>query len=89
MRPSRGIDGAAQGAQIGLVARRGDMLSALLASLPGGKKSHIALVASVTDPASMRAAAEQYMSRFGLPDIVIANAGISTGSLTDESSDLR
>ena len=80
---------AAQGAQIGLVARRGDMLASLLASLPGDKKSHIALVASVTDPASMRAAAEQYMSRFGLPDIVIANAGISTGSLTDESSDLE
>jgi NAD(P)-dependent dehydrogenase (short-subunit alcohol dehydrogenase family) len=80
---------AAQGAHIGLVARRGEMLKALCASLPGGTEAHIVLSASVTDAESMRAAAQQFMARFGLPDIVIANAGISTGSLTDESSDLE
>ncbi|MDB5815340.1 MAG: short-chain dehydrogenase [Rhodocyclales bacterium] len=80
---------AVQGAHIGLVARRGDMLTSLCASLPGGDEAHIVLTASVTDPASMRAAAQQFMTRFGLPDIVIANAGISTGTLTDESSDME
>jgi len=80
---------AAQGAHVGLVARRGDTLAALCASLPGGEEAHIALTASVSEAESMRAAAQQYMARFGLPDIVIANAGISTGSLTDESSDLE
>jgi len=80
---------AAQGANVGLVARRGDLLASLCASLPGGEEAHMVLNASVTDAESMRAAAQQYMTRFGLPDIVIANAGISTGSLTDESSDLE
>lgn len=80
---------AAQGAHIGLVARRGELLEALRATLPGGEEAHMTLVASVTDAQAMRAAAEQYMTRFGLPDIVIANAGISTGTLTDESSDLE
>lgn len=80
---------AAEGANLGLVARRGDMLAALCASLPGGDEAHMALTASVSDAESMRAAAQQYMARFGLPDIVIANAGISTGSLTDDSSDLE
>ncbi|MDB5801093.1 MAG: short chain dehydrogenase [Rhodocyclales bacterium] len=80
---------AAQGANIGLVARRGDLLASLCSSLPGGTAAHMTLIASVTDAESMRAAAQQYMARFGLPDIVIANAGISTGSLTDESSDLK
>ncbi|HSD37036.1 MAG TPA: SDR family oxidoreductase [Rhodocyclaceae bacterium] len=80
---------AAQGAHIGLVARRSDQLAALCASLPGGEEAHMAMVASVNDADAMHAAAQQYMARFGLPDIVIANAGISTGSLTDESSDLE
>lgn len=80
---------AAQGAHVGLVARRAEALAALCASLPGGEEAHMVLSASVTDAESMRAAAQLYMTRFGLPDIVIANAGISTGSLTDESSDLE
>lgn len=79
---------AALGANVGLVARRSDLLDALCASLPGGAEAHIALTANVTDTDSMRAAAQQYITRFGLPDIVIANAGVSTGSLTDESSDI-
>ena len=80
---------AAQGANVGLVARRGDLLASLCASLPGGEDAHITLSANVADADSMNDAAKQYMTRFGLPDIVIANAGISTGTLTDESSDLK
>ncbi|GAA5164096.1 SDR family oxidoreductase [Viridibacterium curvum] len=78
---------AGQGAQLGLVARRADKLSALIDSLPGGAAQHIALSADVADSSSVAAAARQYLERFGLPDIVIANAGISVGTLTEEVQD--
>lgn len=78
---------AAQGAQLGLVARRGDKLAALLASLPGGAERHALFVADVSDPLAMRTVAEQFMSRFGPPDVLIANAGISVGTLTEFADD--
>ncbi|GAB4061675.1 SDR family oxidoreductase [Uliginosibacterium sediminicola] len=78
---------AAQGAQLGLVARRAEQLDALIASLPGGHQSHLALPANVADSESIAAAAKAFIERFGLPDIVIANAGISVGTLTEEIRD--
>ena len=36
----------------------------------------------------MRTAANDFIARAGLPDIVIANAGVSLGTLTEESADL-
>ncbi len=42
----------------------------------------------VTEPASLRAAARDFVERFGLPDIVIANAGISVGTTTEFPGDL-
>ena len=36
----------------------------------------------------MRTAANDFIARAGLPDIVIANAGVSRGTLTEESADL-
>lgn len=79
---------AEQGASLGLVARRSEALSALIATLPGGSGRHLALPASVTDTAEMQAAAARFLSHFGAPDIVIANAGISVGTLTEELDDL-
>ena len=35
----------------------------------------------------MRAAAQDFMHRYGCPDIVIANAGISRGTLTEYAED--
>ncbi len=78
---------AAQGAQLGLVARRAEQLDALIASLPGGHERHLALPANVADSESIAAAAKAFIERFGLPDIVIANAGISVGTLTEEIRD--
>ena len=89
---SSGIGGALvrryarQGANIGLVARRAEPLQMLLATLPG---EHIALCADVGDADSMRCAAMEYVERFGWPDIVIANAGVSIGTLTEFREDLR
>lgn len=40
------------------------------------------------DAASLAAAANAFVARFGAPDIVIANAGVSRGTLTEHAEDL-
>jgi NAD(P)-dependent dehydrogenase (short-subunit alcohol dehydrogenase family) len=77
---------AAQGAILGLVARRGAVLDALMAELPGDGR-HVAIIADVADAAAMQRAAESFIACLGVPDIVIANAGISVGTLTGEPDD--
>lgn len=42
----------------------------------------------VGDASAVAAAAEDFIARAGVPDIVIANAGISVGTLTQEVEDL-
>lgn len=76
---------AARGASLGLIGRRREALEALAASLPG---EHLVLVADVADAAQMNAAAQSFMSRFGVPDVVVANAGVSAGTLSEEQGDL-
>ncbi|MBI1907114.1 MAG: SDR family oxidoreductase [Rhodocyclales bacterium] len=76
---------ARRGACLGLVARRAEMLRALCDELPG---EHLALTADVGDRHQLQAAADRYIARFGAPDIVIANAGVSTGTLTEIAADL-
>lgn len=76
---------AARGAVLGLVARRRDALTALVSSLPG---EHAIYVADVADGPALQAAAADFVARFGLPDVVIANAGVSVGTLTEEADDL-
>lgn len=76
---------AARGAMLGLVARRGEALQSLRADLPG---RHLALVADVADRDAMRAAAAQFTAACGVPDIVIANAGVSVGTLTEYAEDI-
>lgn len=76
---------AQRGAVLGLVARRGDKLQALAASLP--TTSHLYPL-DVADAAAMAAAGQDFIQRAGLPDIVIANAGISVGTLTEAAEDL-
>jgi short-subunit dehydrogenase len=71
---------AEQGATLGLVARRGDLLEAFRAKYPA---LEIALYTiDVRDHAALAAAAQDFMAHVGCPDIVIANAGISAGSVT-------
>lgn len=76
---------AARGATLGLVGRRRDALDALARSLPG---EHAVYRLDVTAPAALAEAAADFNGRFGLPDVVIANAGVSVGTLTEEASDL-
>lgn len=76
---------SAQGATLGLAARRQRRLEELAATLPG---EHICYPLDVVDAESLRAAAADFIARHGCPDIVIANAGVSVGTLTEESEDL-
>jgi short-subunit dehydrogenase len=76
---------AREGAALGLAARRLDELRSLAGRLGGGSACY---QADVTDSASMQAAAADFLGRFGPPDIVIANAGVSSGTLTESPEDL-
>ncbi|MCB4359737.1 SDR family oxidoreductase [Quatrionicoccus australiensis] len=76
---------AAQGATLGLAARRGDSLAALNARL-GGR--HACYPLDVADAPALHAAAADFLQRFGAPDIVIASAGVSAGTLSECEEDL-
>jgi short-subunit dehydrogenase len=75
---------ARRGARVGLVGRNAEKLKAVAAALDTESAIYIA---AVTDLAAMQDAARDFISRFGLPDIVIANAGISGGTQTEQAAD--
>jgi short-subunit dehydrogenase len=76
---------AARGATLGLIARRHSLLDELATSLPG---KHFVYAADVNDAAAMRDAGARFDADCGGADIVIANAGISVGVLTEYFEDL-
>jgi short-subunit dehydrogenase len=76
---------AASGARLGLVARRQALLDELAARLPG---RHECYAVDVNDRDALIAAAHGFESATGGADIVIANAGISLGVLTEHYEDL-
>lgn len=76
---------AAQGAVLGLVARRAGQLQALSETLPC---TSVCYPLDVTDAGALRSAAEDFISRFGAPDVVIASAGVSAGTLSEYAEDL-
>lgn len=78
----------AQGATLGLVARREAVLQAGIGHLPPAHTIR-AYAADVRDAHAMREAALQFIAEFGCPDIVIANAGISVGTLAEAMEDLE
>lgn len=77
---------ARQGVQLGLVARRGELLDTLRAELVPAPDIYIA---DVRDATALKRAANDFMARHGVPDIVIANAGVSRGTLTEIEDDLK
>jgi short-subunit dehydrogenase len=78
---------ACQGARLGLVARRRDLLEQLVAALPNPER-HRVYALDVTDHAALATAAGDYLGEFGGADVVIANAGASHGTLTEFAQDL-
>ena len=76
---------AERGATLGLIARREPELRQLAAQL--GVPLRIYAV-DVRNAAALTAAAEDFMSRHGCPDIVIASAGVSIGTLAAYAEDI-
>lgn len=76
---------AAQGAVLGLAARRREALDVLAGELE--TPCHLYPL-DVSDAAALQAAGVDFIAKAGVPDIVIANAGVSVGTLTEEADDL-
>ena len=77
---------ATQGANVGLFARREDALVALAGEIRAERCATYA--GDVRDPAALGRAARDFIARFGSPTVVIANAGVSLGALTEHAEDL-
>lgn len=76
---------AQRGTTLGLIARRETELEQLAALLPVPVQVYSA---DVRDTAALQAVAADFIGRHGTPDIVIANAGVSVGTLTEFAEDL-
>ena len=76
---------AAEGAVLGLYARRVDSLQQLARSLAPATCAMYG--GDVRDASALRAAADDFMARYGTPDVVVANAGVSVGTLTAHEDD--
>jgi short-subunit dehydrogenase len=76
---------AREGAVLGLCARR---LAAVQALFQGLRCDGACYRVDVTAAQTLQAAASDFTRRFGVPDIVIANAGVGAGTLTEKPEDL-
>jgi short-subunit dehydrogenase len=74
-----------RGAIVAAFARRGELLQVLAAEFPD---QVLCYALDVRDSAAVQQAASDLISRIGCPDVVIANAGVSTGTLTEHSEDI-
>lgn len=79
---------AQQGAALGLIARRSDALQQLAAGLSNPERHRIYPL-DVMDHAALATAAADFIAAMGGVDVVIANAGISHGTLTEKLEDLQ
>ncbi|MGL4767485.1 MAG: SDR family oxidoreductase [Formosimonas sp.] len=77
---------AQNGATIALIGRRQDALEAVRNSLVG---THEIYPLDVNDEAALHAAARDFMVKHGTPDVVVAAAGISVGTLSEHYEDLE
>ena len=73
-----------RGAIVAALARRGELLQILSREFP--KQVHCYAL-DVRDGVAVQDAANDFIARAGLPDIVIANAGVSVGTLTEYAED--
>ena len=80
------VEYARRGATLALIARRGNLLDELAGSLP--VRCHCYPL-DVRDSAALAAAGQDFIERERSPDVVIANAGVSAGTLTDKPDDTK
>ena len=73
-----------RGATVAAFARRGDLLQTLAAEFP---EKVFCYTLDVRDALAIQRAAGDFMARVGVPDVVIANAGVSRGTLTEYVED--
>jgi NAD(P)-dependent dehydrogenase (short-subunit alcohol dehydrogenase family) len=73
-----------RGATVAALARRGDLLQTLAAEFPNKVYCY---TLDVRDAPAIQQAARDFISRAGVPHIVIANAGVSRGTLTEYVED--
>ncbi|NDI85028.1 SDR family oxidoreductase [Undibacterium crateris] len=77
---------AQQGARVALVARRQAQLEQIRLSLPHPER-HCVYALDVTDHAALRQAAQSFIAEAGAVQVVIANAGVSMGTLSAHQED--
>jgi hypothetical protein len=75
-----------QGAHVAACARRADLLQSLSEQFPGQVTCY---PLDVRDAAALQNAAQHFIAQVGVPDIVIANAGVSSGTLTEYAEDIH
>jgi short-subunit dehydrogenase len=76
------------GYRLVLVARRADLITQWLSAAGIGPDQALVLAADVADIGSIVQAGQACINRWGCPDVVIANAGISMGMDTAYPDDL-
>lgn len=74
-----------RGAIVAAFARRGELLQALAEEFPDRVYCY---TLDVRDAAAVQQAASDFITRVGCPDVVIANAGVSVGTLTEYDEDI-
>jgi NAD(P)-dependent dehydrogenase (short-subunit alcohol dehydrogenase family) len=74
-----------RGATVAAFARRGELLQALAVKFP---EKVYCYTLDVRDAVALQQASTDFMSHVGVPDIVIANAGVSRGTLTEYAEDI-
>ena len=74
-----------RGAMVAAFARRGELLQELAAEFPD---QVLCYALDVRDAEALQKASNDLIARIGCPDVVIANAGVSTGTLTEYAEDI-
>ena len=74
-----------RGATVAAFARRGELLQTLATEFPNQVYCY---ALDVRELAAIQNAAQDFMGHVGAPDVVIANAGVSVGTLTEYAEDM-
>ncbi len=79
-----GIELARRGASVGLLARRRELLHAIVGEIEGFGGRALALPADVTDSQAVRGAVSEMRRTFGPIDMLVANAGINVDTFVPD-----